>query len=432
MRRRKTIVVLAVLFIIAAIGIGTWRTFLIKKENSQKQESYQTAIVKKGNLKISVVGDGLLEGINYALIKSKIGGQRLTKVVEEGVKVRANQVIAQLDTRESDLQVKQAKANLENAQARLNQTRISSELQVLQMQNDLKIAESSLREAKINFELVKSELTRDKQLFQGNSLSEVDLKEIEAKYLIAQEKYEQAKEKLNFLQSANPIKEELLQADIKSAQAQVNQAQISVNQALLQSEDTSIRSPFSGVVTSVKAQVGDLIFSGHTIATVSDLTTIYMKCYIDEIDISPLKIGQIAKITVDSLPGETLKGKVTSIGQEAKVQQYTSNYEVLIELENTEEKLLPGMTGTAEIIIAQRKGVLLVPNTALAEIRGRKAVLVLIDGKPQLRRVKTGLTDGKYTEIISGLEEGEKVIIKTYSAPGSSSTQSSMLIPPKL
>jgi HlyD family secretion protein len=132
---------------------------------------------------------------------------------------------------------------------------------------------------------------------------------------------------------------------------------------------------------------------------------------IDEIDISRVRVGQEAVITLDALPGKDLKGKVTFVSQVGTSQMGVVSYKTTITLENASGELKDGMSATADIIIEQHENVLLIPNRAIQGTLANPYVEVVTDGETTQRTITIGSSDGRYTEVLSGLEKGEKVVL---------------------
>jgi len=138
-----------------------------------------------------------------------------------------------------------------------------------------------------------------------------------------------------------------------------------------------------------------------------------MHGFIDEIDITMVQLGQEVNIILDALPKEEVKGEVTFISPTGTILAGVVSYDTTISLENPVAELRDGMSATAEIIIERHDDVLIIPNRAIRGTLENPKVLVLVDEQEEEREITLGLTDGINTEVLSGLEEGEKVILPT-------------------
>jgi len=181
---------------------------------------------------------------------------------------------------------------------------------------------------------------------------------------------------------------------------------------------TEILAPFDGTVVDVGVKENDQLssfdYSAKTAVHLVDTKTVKLEGVVDEIDIFKVKIGQDAIITVDALPGVELKGKVTFISPFGTQTTGVVEFPITISLEPTEIELKGGLTATADIIVEKHENVLLLPNRAVKLLEGNHYVEVIIDEatkKTEKRQVVIGAQNELFTEIKSGLNEGEKVFI---------------------
>ncbi|MBN1690795.1 MAG: efflux RND transporter periplasmic adaptor subunit [Dehalococcoidia bacterium] len=201
----------------------------------------------------------------------------------------------------------------------------------------------------------------------------------------------------------------------------IETAMINLDKAKQELLKTEIIAPFDGTVVSVDVKSNDQLsqfdYASKTAVYLVDTKTIRMKGIIDEIDITKVSVGQSAIIKVDALPGRDLKGSVRFVSPFGALQSGVVNFPVEIYLDKDEdtEGLRGGLTATADIITGMREDVLQVPNRAIKGLSGDYWVDVVIDAssaKTEKRPVKTGVQNKKNTEIISGLNEGEQVLIE--------------------
>jgi len=235
------------------------------------------------------------------------------------------------------------------------------------------------------------------------------------------------------------------QAELDLAQAELRQAEaaLAIRQAALRSAIANVNychitSPVDGIVIARKVDLGQTVIASmntpvlFTIA--QDITHMNIKAAISEGDIGRIREGQDVSFTVDAFPEETFHGQVTQVRRAPTTTQNVVTYDTIITVDNPERKLFPGMTAEVSILVASRKGVVTVPNTALrytppADVRfegeppaqyGRMQRLVYRPGSsPGTLRavlVRTGVSDGRRTEIIEGLREGDEVVTSTVEA----------------
>jgi RND family efflux transporter MFP subunit len=171
------------------------------------------------------------------------------------------------------------------------------------------------------------------------------------------------------------------------------------------------------VVASVSTQQGETVTSGSaaaqapTFVTIIDLNRLQVDAYVDETDIGKVRVGHEATFGVDAFPDKEFGGKVTAIYPKALIQQNVVTYDVVIAFDNREGLLRPDMTANTTITVAKREKALAIPNQAVRREDGERMVLVPEGDRVARRQVKTGWKDKSYTEILSGLKEGDRVLV---------------------
>jgi HlyD family secretion protein len=200
--------------------------------------------------------------------------------------------------------------------------------------------------------------------------------------------------------------------DVLLAQLQVEQAQIGLEQAHHQLEGTELQAPHDGFITLVGVKQGELS-GGQPAFVLTDLSEYHLEVIVDEIDIGRVAVGQPVTITLDALPGETLRGEVTHIADTALPEALVVSYVVTVRLSPTDAPLRAGMTANVDLVIERREAVLLVPNRFIRIDRGTGQVYVdkVIGGQARPVEIQTGLRDETYSEILAGLEEGDVVAL---------------------
>jgi len=338
-----------VLVIAAAVFFG--RSFLIKENDNQS--SSRTVPVVRRDIGSSVLATGIVKPLVGAEVKV---GSRVSGVVKRlraqiGDLVEAGQIIAELDDAEFKAKLDQNIAALERAEADLEYAGINLERQRT---------------------LLKEGVT---------SLQEVDLAE-----------------------NAN-----------KLALAQVEQAKANVKLARVQLGFTRIYAPISGVIASISTQEGETVaasLAAPTFVNLIDLKRLEVQTFVDETDIGRIRTGLETAFTVDTYPDTDFLGTVTAIYPKAVIQDNVVNYIVTVGITDVEDKILrPEMTASVNILLETRKNVLSIPTSAITRERGERFLTVLEDGKPVRRKIKIGWKNDGYTEIISGLQEGEEVVV---------------------
>ena len=238
----------------------------------------------------------------------------------------------------------------------------------------------------------------------------------------AQKQVDASKQSLEQAQKKVDISKQSLeqaQKRVDASKQSLEQAQQSLEQAQKQLDEATITASFDGMVASVDADEEDTVSSAKTIIHLIDLSTMELNVEVDEIDIAGVKPGQRAIIEVDALPDLELEGEVTFISPLGRGEAGVVLYEVKISFNVPEDLgLRAGMSTEADIVINERNNVLLVPDRAIKQdSQGNSMVEVMVDEQIQQRSVVTGISDGFQTEIVSGLDEGETVVVERRAKP---------------
>jgi HlyD family secretion protein len=373
---KKKIIIGIVIFAITLAG-GTF--FLFKnRENGPK---YKTDKAAKGDIKATVTATGTMNAVVTVLVGTQVSGTIKTLYVDFNAPVKKGQILAQIDPATFQAQVEQAKANLLLAKANVEK------------------AEAALADAKRTME-------RNRVLFARNFIARSDLDTSETNN-----------------QSAA--------AQLSASKAQVEQARASLDYAQTNLAYTKIISPVDGIVISRNVDVGQTVAASFQTPTLfniaQDLTKMQIDANIDEADIGKITVDQPVEFTVDAYPNITFHGKVSEVRNAPTTIQNVVTYDVVVKVDNPALKLKPGMTANVAIILAEKKGVLRIPNAALrfrpsgkgSEKGGEglakqgTGIWILENRKPKRITVALGISDGNYTEISSGdLKEGNDVIIE--------------------
>ena len=213
------------------------------------------------------------------------------------------------------------------------------------------------------------------------------------------------------------------QAKINQGQAQVAQSRATLDQLQQQLSYTTIVAPIDGLVLSRDVEIGDAVSSilvlgsnATLIMTLGDTSQVYVKGKVDEADIGKVYLGQPARIKVESFKDKSFDGKVTKISPMGAEKDNVTTFEVRASIDNPSGELKAAMTANAEIILEEHHGKLIVPEGALIYDKDKKASVELPDpnGKDGKRKVSVtvGISNGAKTEILSGLNEGQQVVLQ--------------------
>jgi HlyD family secretion protein len=370
--KMKKIVIVGAGVIIMAIAAY----FFLRGNNKEPQ--FRTEKVVKGDIVMAVTATGTVNPVTTVLVGTQVSGTIKEIFVDYNSPVRKGQLIARIDPASFEAQVEQAKANLLSAQANLEKaaaTRIDTN----------------------------RTMDRNKELFSKNLIAKSELDTSETNY-------------------------ETSKAQENAAKSQVAQTKAALRLVDTNLQYTRIVSPVDGVVISRNVDVGQTVaasFQTPTLFTIAqDLTKMQIDTSVDESDIGNIKVGQDVEFIVDAYPDSTFKGRVWQVRNAPITVQNVVTYDVVIKVDNPELKLKPGMTANVSIIISTKKDVLKIPNAALrfrlsekgAQTPEKKGpgVWILETGKPGRIHVTAGISDGSYTELLSGdIREGQELIVES-------------------
>lgn len=215
--------------------------------------------------------------------------------------------------------------------------------------------------------------------------------------------------------------------DIKTAMADLARAQSQLDDVQYNFDNTSIVAPRSGVVLAKHVEEGTVIpagtaalAQGTAIVTIADITEMFVLVEVDEVDISRVAVGQPAELSVETLPNTKITGEVEKIFPNGTKTENVVYFQVRVRIDELDPRLRPGMTADVNLISAERKDVLLVPDAAIDRAGGRTVVEVLEPGatEPVERAIEVGVTDYENTEVISGLKEGDTVVLPSVLGNG--------------
>ncbi len=361
---RRIIIPVIILILIAV-------PFVFAKKSNKI--SYITDTVQERTITQIVEATGTIQPINTVSIGSQVSGRIEEIYVDFNSKVEKGQILAQIDTSLFQAQLQQSLANINNAKA-------------------------TLAKNKALLEYDTKTYHRYKNLYDRNLVSKNDLDSAESAY-----------------------KSDL--AQVAAAHASIMQAQANYATASANMGYTKIVSPVNGTVISKEVEVGQTVaasFQTPTLFTVAeDLTKMQIETSVSEADIGKVKEGQDVEYTLDGYQDSIFKGKVTQVRLSPTTESNVVTYTVIIDVENEEGKLLPGMTANVSIITDKRENILTVPNSALKFTAAQnnkkyeeKGIWLQKKGKPYRVNIETGLSNDFYTQIISDeVKSGDTVYI---------------------
>jgi HlyD family secretion protein len=424
MTRKKKVLIGA--GIVVVLGAVAFANFKFKRVDGI---AVHVEAVQKRKLDAIVSASGKIQPKRFVNISADTSGRVTELAVNEGDRVKRGQFLLQIDPRNLRTRVQSGEASLGAARSQLEQLRLS-----------LDSARTSLKQAEDTFK-------RQQELAKGG--------------LTTRETLERAENELKMRRADLASSEQ----NLKTLQLRAEQEQATLENAKTDLSKVRIEAPIDGIITrrnveqGETAVVGTMNNAGTVLLQVADMSVIEAEVEVDETDIPDVKIGQVAKITVDAISGQTFTARVTEIGNSpiqttGQASTQATNFKVTLQVEGEIPEVRPGFTCTAEITTATRENVLAVPIQATtvrevvvddkgAVVRaptpaegGRpssgtvqaselkpgqqrkelEGVFVVRDNKAVFEPMKTGIAGEKYFEVISGLKDGDSVIVGPFGS----------------
>jgi multidrug efflux pump subunit AcrA (membrane-fusion protein) len=392
---------------ISLLSGGAWWLLHLSPQTPAADQGSSIATVQRRDLASTVAATGKVNAMVGAEVRvgSRVSGRVQRLYANIGDVVHTGQVIAELEKDDQQALLEQRRAELKIAEAKLSS---AESLRPGEIQK----AEAALRDTQATSELANVGFERQKKLFDKALVSREVLdtarkeKEVsEARVVSATRELELAKQRYA--------------EDLKSARAQIEQAAAAVRVLEAQVTYYTIRAPISGIISSVSTQEGETVAAGlnsPTFVTIIDLRKLQVDAFVDETDIGKIRVGQKAAFTVDSFPDREFNATVQAIYPKAVIMDNVVYYDVVHRIdEPLTGELRPEMTTNVMVFLDARKNVLAAPLHAVSRDQGKSVVFVLRGNQPMRQAVKVGWKDPEWIEIIDGLKEGDKVVIR--SAP---------------
>ena len=367
--RRLLVLIVAV----AVAGAAAYGYLLTRSAGSTPK--FRTAKVERGALTAAVSATGTLNAVVTVQVGSQISGQVKELMADFNSKVTKGQLIARIDPEIFEAKVNQARADVENARAMVLNQQAAVEKARAEVENaraTVASARANTAKARVAQVDARRDLDRKADLMRKELIARADsdLAETAFQSANAQVDANQAQERSadSSVRSALAAAR-VAEAQLAAAQANVKQKQAAQAQAQVDLDHTQIRAPVDGVVVSRNVDVGQTVAASlqapvlFTIA--QDLSKMQVDTSIDEGDVGRMQVGQRATFTVDSFPTQTFRGAVREIRKAPQIVQNVVTYNVVIDVENPDQRLLPGMTANVRVVIESKPSVLKVPNAAL-------------------------------------------------------------------
>jgi HlyD family secretion protein len=395
-KRRKRMVWTVVAALV--LGAGAYGVKAALSPNPTIDPS-KLAAAERGDLARVVVATGKIQPLSKVEVKSKASGIVKKLYVDYGDQVKPGQLLAELDKVQLEAAERAFRANMQAAEAALDSSKATLE------RNKVDAEGPDVPFLKLNME-------RAEQMFKDGVMSKSLVEDAEKNYQLALNKQVSAQRNLA-----------VSKAEIAKCEAQVAQAKASLENAQEDLRNSTIISPIDGLVLSRDVNVGDAVSSilvlgsqATLIMTLGDVSEVYVQGKVDEADIGKVYLNQPARIVVESFKDKKFTGKVTKISPLGKEKDNVTTFEVRVSISNPGGELKANMSANAEILLEEKKNVLMIPEAALIYDKERKASVEIPDaksdnGKKKLS-VKLGISNGVKTEILEGLNEKQQVVLQ--------------------
>lgn len=295
MKKRIIIIVFIILFV--SVGLLVY----FGQKNNQKKELYYSGTIETTQAKLSF----------------QVPGRVAQVFVQEGQSVTKNQIIAELDRAEFESRLAQAKANLDRAQKTKNQLGTVLDIYKKTLPSEVARASASVNSARETLADAKKNYQRFQELYSKGVVTEKERDTLKLNYEVAQSRLAESESMLKLAQG-NLTKTDAARQDVEVAAAQINSINASLNQAVIQLDYTQLKSPGDGVVTSRNVEPGETVTPGREVITLSDLSRVDLKIFVDETEIGKVKPGQKVEVKVDTFPGKSYTGYVSFISPEGE------------------------------------------------------------------------------------------------------------------
>lgn len=390
-----------ILFVLTAVIIIILILLLIP---SGSIENIPTFTVKKDKFLISVTESGELRAKNSVSVSAPRirGNLKIVYLIPEGTYVKAAEALVKFDPTEALTNLKDAESKLEIAVSEREKVVANQKAEMTRLESDLKSSELSFELSKLNIEQMKFE---------------AEIKQQEAKL-------NHQKNELNFKKANQDLesRKTIHRSELSKVEIEVQQKRSDLERAKRDLEMLTLSAPKDGLAvyetnwsTGRKITIGDTPWSGMTLVSLPDLSTMESLTYINEVDVSRIKKGLEVLVKLDAFQDSTFKGKISSVASLGKNKERDSKikvFEITVDIESQSEILKPGMTTSNKIIINEISDVVFIPQEAVFEIEGKKIAYVKNGSGFDEQEIVVGEKSENYIVVTSGLKQGEEVALR--------------------
>ena len=379
---------------------------------------FKIAEVTQGPISVNISATGVVEPNFKVEVKSKASGEVLSFPMLEGDKIKKGTLLLQLDKSDEKRNVDKAQADLSSATAKLRKAETALTLQKTKYETDLKTSQSEMQNTITNLKDSEDKFKRQIDLFKQKVVSQESLDSAQTLYKVNQQNLIQAESQFQAAKdSVHDIT--MKENEVELVNTEVIRARIALEEVEERLEETEIFAPITGVIIEKLVEEGQIIASGISnvnggtaLATLADMSRLFIIADIDETDIGSIKIGHKVTITADAFSDRKFKGLVKRIAPQGLVENSITIFKVKIEVLGKGRKILkPMMSANIDIVTEHVENTVFTSRAGIRDGEQGKFAMVLKEDKPEKIAVKTGIRNPIHVQIVSGLIPGDQVIL---------------------
>ena len=379
---------------------------------------FKIAEVTQGPISVNISATGVVEPNFKVEVKSKASGEVLSFPMLEGDKIKKGTLLLQLDKSDEKRNVDKAQADLSSATAKLRKAETALILQKTKYKTDLKTSQSEVQSAITNLKDSEDKFKRQIDLFKQKVVSQESLDSAQTLYKVNQQNLIQAESQ--FQAAKDSIHDiTMKENEVELVNTEVIRARIALEEVEERLEETEIFAPITGVIIEKLVEEGQIIASGISnvnggtaLATIADMSRLFIIADIDETDIGSIKIGHKVTITADAFSDRKFKGLVKRIAPQGLVENSITIFKVKIEVLGKGRKILkPMMSANIDIVTEHVENTVFTSRAGIRDGEQGKFAMVLKEDKPEKIAVQTGIRNPIHVQIVSGLIPGDQVIL---------------------
>ena len=393
--------------VIALVGVGgliLYRSWASTEKRSASQRvargdiPVQVAPPTRQIMTYSLVANGDISPLMQVELSPKVSGYLEKISVQIGDSVKQGQVIAQIDRAEFLQKVKEIEAKLAQAKA------AADEIEAGTRSEDIRQAEESVKQAKSRYDNAKAQRERMEALYSRQIISRKDFDNADTECAVCEAQLSANQEKLK------QLKEGARQEVREGSRAKVKEMEAILAQEQIRLQNTQIIAPFAGEIVRRNVDSGALVSPSTPVVTLIHLETLKAVANVLEKDVGLVKPGMKAKILTEAYPGKPFEGTVVRINKALDLATRTLQAEITIP--NPGHLLKPGMFAKIDMVLKEKPDALTVPRDAVLKEGGKEFVFA-VEGNQAIRKpVVTGIEQETLVEIVEGVKDGDKVVVR--------------------